>query len=224
MPIEPEIIRELAHGGIKTLDTITTLLQLYEASPEGGLHDPQTRKDLAVSVRAFAQVISDLRICAICEKPPKDEWGEFDWKSLISERFSKRSAAKITFNAEEGDYAGWGHAGLLGSAIGCLLWFTQRFGDGIAQVHLRSNVLDGRPWICLTWDCGKTITVNSDFAAFHPFYPMYPKEAMTMVNSTGLLFCAIKRIAEVHGGTLSAQCTDGLSLEFLCPQKSREVF
>ncbi len=221
LAIDPEIIRKLAHSGIKTLGSMQDLLEFYDMDKEGGLHNAETRKLFHRSLRFLSQALRDMRLLAICEEIPSDALKPVNWKSLLESGLSGRFLKVISFSFEEANYEGNGYVELLSSAVANLAWFTKNFWK--STVHVRLGVIEkeGVPWVHLEWDFGNEILLDPTFSSLAPFYPMFPKESLSLDKSTGLALHAVNRILELHGGMLSAQCSsENLKLTWTCPKDS----
>lgn len=227
MAFKTKILDEFAHKGLKILDALNSQLEMYDLVPTGGLKDAGTRRNLSESINALAQAIQDLRVLVNCEEISPEAQQEFDWKDLVTNNLKavKRRAPNISLKVEEESYAGFGHVSLLGSVVGNLGWFSSKFASSSpVQVHLSSFQQNHEVWVKMVWDFGQAFTVSPEFAEFREFYYMNPKEGLTLPKSTGLILFTAKRIAELQGGSLSANINGhGVQIEFRCPQDRRRL-
>lgn len=201
--IDMEIIQKLAHSGVKTLGSMQDLLEFFEMDKEGGLHNAETRKLFHRSFRFLSQALRDLRLLAICEGIPNEARKPINWKSLIENSLSGRCKI-ISFSSEEANYQGDGFSELLNSGMANLVWFAKNYWSSPINVKLRVVDKEGNSWVQLDWDFGSSINVDPGFSSLTPFFPMFPKESLSLDKSTGLVLHAVNRILALHGGMLSA--------------------
>ncbi len=220
MALESEILRKLAHSGLKTLGSLVDLLGLYDLDKDHGLHDPETRRIFRQSIQALSQTIRDLRLLAICEEVSGQPRNGLNWRSVIESSLEGRSS-KTTLRIDEGNYEGDGYVELINSGLGSLAWFAKQFWTEPVDVRLSIIDKNRSAWISIKWNFGKTVNVDPRFNNFTPFFPMFPKESLALDKSTGLVLYTIKRISELHQGSLIADCSNGLSIELIWP-KSEE--
>lgn len=220
MTLDSEILRKLAHSGLKTLGSLTDLLELYDIDKNRGLHDAEMRKVFQHSIQSLSQTIRDLRLLAICEETQAGTRARVNWKSLVEGSLGGQFSKAILLTVADGDYDGNGHAELINGALNSFAWFTKQFWKDPVKFTLKLVEKSGSPWVTLDCDFGRTITVDSKFDGFAPFYPMFPKESHALDKSTGLVLCVVKKILELHGGTLIAHANDSLRLEWSCPKSN----
>ncbi len=218
--IDSHIIRELGHSGLKTLQSLTDLLEIYDIDKVGGLHDPQLRKIFHRSVQSLTQAIRDVRLLAICEETEPRSQSPINWKSMVENSLSGRYSTAVSLTGDNANYDGNGFTELINSAVANIGWFAKQFWNHPIRVRLSTESKDGHSWVLLKWEFGNSVVVTPDFSAFMPYYPMFPEKSLALGDSTGLALCVSKRIAELHGGSLSATNVSGnLVMEWRC-QKS----
>jgi len=213
-------VRKLAHSGVKTLRSLIDLMEFFEIDKSGGLHDSNTRQAFSRSLRALTQLIQDFRLLAVCDEAPPESWVPINWKSIIGEKFGSR-AAPIPLSIDEGDYNGRGQPELFSAAIGNLAWFAKGFWNDSVKAHLGLVQKGDSSWVQIRLEMGPSLKVEQDFSALTPFHPMFPQESLALDKSTGLVLFAARRVIEVHGGSLVAECTpNGLNLTATYPKIS----
>ena len=219
MTLDSEIIRKLAHSGLKTLSSLTDLFQLYDMDATHGLHDPATRKSFHRSLHSLSQAIRDLRLIAICADMADEPRHPMDWKSVINDHSSGRYKGAVEVSSDEVDYRGDGYGELIGFAVENIAWFAKKFWKSPVRARLGIVEKDGRPWVRCVWEFGGAIAVGPEFESFSPFHPMFPKESLALDQSTGLALCACREVAKLHGGDLVAHAKEGsLIIEWDCPK------
>lgn len=218
MNLDVDIVRKLAHSGLKTLGSISDLLELYDMDSSGGLHDLQTRKIFHRSIQALSQAIRDLQLLAICEETDKEKPEAINWDFLLKNALSGRLSETITVSIEDGNYEGSGYSNLVTSAFRNLGLFAKRFWKNPVKVKLRSVMNGTDSWISIDWEFGNSIIIDQEFSKFLPFFPMFPKESLALEKSTGLSLCTVQRIIELHRGKLTAHCDENFKLEWACPK------
>jgi K+-sensing histidine kinase KdpD len=220
----PDSLRRLSHDAVNILDSF--LFNLQTIWPDGLKQGILTGTNFATSVRplhALRKAMEDLSTLAQCERPAQMEWEAVNWKSIIADKLAiagKRSMGQVEFSAEASDFSGFCYPVLVGRAIGNLLWLTHNFSISPAHADLSIESIKGEPWIHFAWriDWGSALRTDGDFPNFEPFYPLRPKNTLALEETTGLALWTVKKIAEAHGGSLTATGDALPKILWRCPK------
>ena len=224
MDLHPSEWRRFSHDGVNVLDVL--LFNLETVWPDQ--LQKQTLKatqfgELATAVSALRRAVQDVSTLALCDQLAELEWETVDWNQLIAEklqRLNRRQLGSFDFQTTPSDWRGHTSIVLIERVLDNLAWFSRHFCATPIKVRLGSFEQDSKPWVQLFWSCSfnTPTSLDAEFARFRPFYPMHPQKSLALDETTGLMLCVVRKVAEVQGGRLLSKASDRLELEWICPK------
>jgi CheY-like chemotaxis protein len=220
MVIDPKVIVRFTHDAIKPVRIFLSRLELESMRPDAVPPlDEKACQTLIASLEGLRQAFEDLQGLAGCEMSQKEGWEVFDWTDRVREHTEmlRKKDPKFVGPVLPGTIPGRGKIALLQHALYNMAWFVRHFSNRLINFEYKEGTINGKKAIELAYEIETANEPAPGFCESQPFVPMSSAER-TLQSNTGFILYTVKRIMEIHDGTLAIQSAGKKAiLSLICP-------